>query len=164
MVRAPGVPCRKIGAGQDLLPVGVLREVAEEIAALAAGQNLEGLLALWALPQVLSAGGEADLGERAAGEVNLILDRGEVQILAAVDGGLNRTEEREPTAILIDVVVEQTGNENVGWGQIHLQAREIAGGQVAAAILAARQLADDIYIIESVEGVIKPGAAFGDGA
>ena len=47
--------------------------------------------------------------------------------------------------------------------KIHLEAREITGRQVAAAILAAWQLANRVHIIEAVEGVIKPRAAFGDG-
>ena len=101
MVRAESVHGRKIGMGDDLLTVGVLCEVAEKIAALAAGQDLEGLLALWTLPQILTAGGEAELGERAAGKVDLILDRGEVQILAAIERGFDRTEERESASVLI---------------------------------------------------------------
>src|SRR2546421_647701 len=85
------------------LSTGVLCEVAKEIAALPAGEDFEGLLALWALPQVLAAGAEADLGKRAAGKVDLILDRGEVQVLAAVESGLDGIEERETAAVLIDV-------------------------------------------------------------
>src|SRR5438552_15267803 len=164
MMRAKSVHCRKIRIRDELLTIGVLCEVAKEIAALPAGEDFEGLLALWALPQVLAAGAEANLGKRAAGKVDLILDRGEVQVLAAVESGLDGIEERETAAVLIDVVVEQTGGENIGRCKIHLQAREIACSQCAAAVLSARQLADRIHIVEAVEAVIKPRPPFGDGS
>ena|SRR5947209_15641632 len=78
MMGAESVHRRKIGLGDDLLTVSVLCEVPEEIATLAAGQDLKGLLPLWTLPQILAAGGETDLRKRAAGKVFLILERGEI--------------------------------------------------------------------------------------
>src|SRR4051812_33837192 len=105
---------RQIGIGNRLLAIGAPRQVEKIIAAVAGRRNIEGLVALRTLAKKFPCGGETEFGKRAAGEINLILERREIEILTAIGGGLSRIEKRQAMAIFAHAVQQQARGQNIG--------------------------------------------------
>ena len=56
-------------------------------------------------------------------------------------------------------VVQKAGGQDVGRREVDLETRQIAAGEPAGAVLAARQAAT-IHVVKGVEAVVEPGASF----
>ena len=59
-------------------------------------------------------------------------------------------------------VVQKASGQDVGRGEIHLEAAQVAARDAAGAVLAARQAVDQIVAVEGIQAVVEPGAALGD--
>src|SRR5579862_3813568 len=57
------------------------------------------------------------------------------------------------------MVDQHAAGENVGGGEIHLEAAEGVEGGAAGAVLAAGQTRDEIDVVIEVDAVVEPGAA-----
>ncbi len=164
LMRAEKAHGGKIRIRHPLLAARPAREVDEVISPLSRRKDLKNLVALRALSRKPGRDGYTHLGQGPVVKINLILRRGEVQILPPVDGGLDGIEKGESIAVFVDKVHEQAAGKDIRGREIHLQARQIAAGQSAAAVLAPRQPADRIHAVEAVEGVVEPRPALGDGS
>src|ERR1043165_3535877 len=98
---------RKVGIGDPLLAVGVACKIHEIISALAEGSDVERLEALGAFPKKAAAHRYAYFHQRAAGEVDLVLERPEIEGLAAIDCSLDGIKKGEPVATIAGVIEQQ---------------------------------------------------------
>src|SRR3954467_10964249 len=98
--------------------------VLEVVSAAAGWENLEKEVALGALSHQTAAVGKTNFHQRTAAQIMLVLDRRDKQIVTVVDRGLNGIEYREPVAVIIAVIHQETAGQNVRRRDVHLKAAE----------------------------------------
>src|SRR5258708_13417716 len=109
----------KIGIRHPLLAARPALEIDEVVSPLSGGKDFKNLITLRALAREPARDGDTHLGQGPVVKINLILRRGEVQVLPPVDGGLYGIEKGEPIPVFVDKVHEQAAGKYIRVRQIH---------------------------------------------
>ena len=86
----------------------------------------------------------------------LILDGADVAGLVLADGCGNGSEKRQADPAEFGAVEQEAAGQDVGRGDIGLELRQIAEAPYGSAVAAARQTANDVFIVFAINRVVEP--------
>src|SRR3984957_9599858 len=108
--------------------------------------------------------GESGFEELASGEVVLVFDAGYVGGFHIFRIRYLRALRREEGVLVVQIVDQETGGENVAAGEVGLNVGEIAETQDVAVVGVDGKRGEDDVVVFAVEGVVKPYLSFFDRA
>src|SRR5579883_1198299 len=146
--------------GDPLFAVEMAVGAGEVVTAVPEGRDFEEAGALREVADHAAGIGETDVEERATGEIRLVADGAHVERLPVSESRLRRGEKTEAVTVGLGEVEEEAAGEDVGGGEVHLEAGEIGAGEAGGPVLSVGKPVDRVVGIEEVEAVVKPGAAF----
>ena len=106
--------------------------------------------------------GESGFEELASGEVVLVFDAGDVGGFDIFGIRQLRALRREECVLIVKMVHEKTGGEDVAAGEVGLQFGEIAEAQGVIVVGADGQCGVDDVVVFAVEGVVEPDLSLFD--
>src|SRR5436305_9242525 len=107
---------------------------------------------------------ESGFEKISAGEVVLIFYGGHVGGLVVLGiGGLGTLRGKE-CVLVVEVIDEEAGGENVAVGEIGLELGEIAEAKDVVVVGSAGQFGIDLVVVFAVEGIVEPDFPLCDGA
>jgi len=107
---------------------------------------------------------ESGFEELTSGEVVLIFDAGDVGRLHIFWIRELRALRRQEGVLVVQVVHQKTGSEDVAAGEIGLNFGEVAETQDVVVVGVDGQFGIDVVVVFAVEGVVEPHLSFLDGA
>ncbi|SPE28489.1 hypothetical protein SBA2_40052 [Acidobacteriia bacterium SbA2] len=134
--------------------VGLLGEV--EVPARSVGIDVVGKRSVGSELQVVLIEGESGFEQLASGEIVLVFGAGDVGRFHILGIRQLRALRREEGVLVVQVVHEKTGGEDVAGGEVGLNFGEVAEAEGVVVVLAGGEFGVDGVVIFAVEGVVEP--------
>lgn len=128
------------------------------------GSDLVGGVSIGDEMGVVLVEGESEFEEFASGEVMLLFHAGNVGRGDVFGIGELRAEGREESVLIVNVVDQETGGEDVAAGEVGLNFAEIAEAEDVVVVLVDGKFGVDDVVVFAFEGVVEPDFSFIDGA
>ena len=148
----------------ELVPTGEQVHVDGIVPGPAVGGDLVGRVPLGHPAIGRAVGGVPEVKDADGRQGDLILHVEEMPPGPLVQRGLDRAERRQAGVRRAKVVRHQAGTQGLPTAHLGLRPEAVIDRPVAVAILPARQLADEILLVEHVEGVEEPDTIGGQRA